>query len=150
MDSSIFYNRTITPIFFMNMYCFLSVQRSRPTELHAGAKGTRLTSSAKRNVRTLCCRWFDRGRIISKRCALILQKEPVSQGGKTETCPGHRLDRGLTELDIHICRFELVPANTTAAANGLATTAGRRLNQSAADWILGVYSALSLGPKSRR
>ena len=78
--------------------------------MHAGAKGTRLTSSVRRNVRTLCCRWYDRGRIISKRCALISQKEPVTQERKSETCPGHRLDRGLKELDINICRFEPVPA----------------------------------------
>ena len=52
------------------------------------------------------------------------------------------------ELDIHTCRFAPVRANTTAATKGLATIAGRRLNQSAANWTLGVYSAL--GPKSRR
>ena len=51
---------------------------------------------------------------------LILQTEPVFMGWKTEISPDHHLDREPKELDIHICRLQSVPANTTAVRNGLA------------------------------
>ena len=41
-------------------------------------------------------------------------------GRKTETSPGHRLDREPYILDIHTFRFEHAHATTTADTNGVA------------------------------